>query len=423
MEYQPASFRGFKFNVDSEQVSGGLRHTIREIPTLDIPLYFISGNQAITYDVAAYCIGDNQIEQRDALLRILQQKKAGNLVLPNEPEPILAVAAKYATQHTSQKLGYTKISISFVRVQEKPIPSVDFAGVLANKLPKLQQAATDQFADSFVNIPNAQEQNISVIDAAFAQIKQARAVVAGVASNIDAVRYQADVINDNITALLQSPAKIADAIVASINSIKSVIDIEQHAQTFVNALLGFKRIEISLASTSTADAPQNQDNTQATNALLAQSQITQNVVMGTEHIVPSLLSVSIADAPQYQSNIEATNAFLTQSQFIQIASVLPKVTFITQQVLDEYLTDFDTVFAELPAVNYVDNYAVRGLVAAAVNQHNQLLPILSQYQQTTPLPLVVIAHKIGVTAAHLRTHNNFLYEMEVSGTIQYVRPH
>ncbi|MGE7959078.1 DNA circularization protein [Pseudomonas sp. NPDC089530] len=77
----PASFRGVGFWVDQAKTPVGHKGQLHEYPQRDLPFYENLGRQARTHDLTAFIVGPDCLEQRDQLLKALEEG-SGELVHP-----------------------------------------------------------------------------------------------------------------------------------------------------------------------------------------------------------------------------------------------------------------------------------------------------------------------------------------------------
>lgn len=79
---RPASFRGVEFRVEVGGRGGGRRVAPHEWPKKDVGYAEDMGRRMRRFRVSGYVIGDDYIQQRDALIAALEAEGPGTLVLP-----------------------------------------------------------------------------------------------------------------------------------------------------------------------------------------------------------------------------------------------------------------------------------------------------------------------------------------------------
>ena len=77
----PASFRGVPFWVDQAKTPVGQKGQLHEYPQRDQPFFEGLGQQAKIHDLTAFIVGADCLEQRDRLLKALEEG-SGELVHP-----------------------------------------------------------------------------------------------------------------------------------------------------------------------------------------------------------------------------------------------------------------------------------------------------------------------------------------------------
>lgn len=80
--YLTASFRGVKFFIESAENSIGRRYALHEFPERDEPYSEDLGRSDREFAFSAYIIGDNYFDDREALIKALEQSGAGVLEHP-----------------------------------------------------------------------------------------------------------------------------------------------------------------------------------------------------------------------------------------------------------------------------------------------------------------------------------------------------
>lgn len=78
----PASFRGAAFHVDVSTQSSGRRTVLHEFAKRDEPYSEDMGRRARRFTIAAYVIGDDYFDLRDALMLAMETDGSGTLVHP-----------------------------------------------------------------------------------------------------------------------------------------------------------------------------------------------------------------------------------------------------------------------------------------------------------------------------------------------------
>ena len=109
---RPASFRGATFHVEQGARSGGRRLALHEYPKRDNPYPEDMGRKGRVFPVAAYIVGPDYQDERDALIDALEQEGAGTLVLPTLGSQLVK-AGPYACNERREQGGFCEFEITF----------------------------------------------------------------------------------------------------------------------------------------------------------------------------------------------------------------------------------------------------------------------------------------------------------------------
>ncbi len=145
-----ASFRGVAFQVDSIDVTAGDNTVLREYPFQDLPTVFRMGEGVEEIKFSAYVIGDDYIEQRDALRAVLTGK--GLLVHPTAGYLEAYCVGKFSIkENPTAEGGMARFDLTFVRAEARRYPvGVASTPVIANFAATAAiAAARDEFAVGF----------------------------------------------------------------------------------------------------------------------------------------------------------------------------------------------------------------------------------------------------------------------------------
>ncbi len=117
----PASFRGVGFWVDQAKTPVGQKGQLHEYPQRDQPFFEGLGQQAKIHDLTAFIVGPDCLEQRDKLLKALEEG-AGELVHPWLGRMQVKVGECEMTQ-TRQDGGLVTFALKFYPDQPVPFPT------------------------------------------------------------------------------------------------------------------------------------------------------------------------------------------------------------------------------------------------------------------------------------------------------------
>lgn len=121
-QLQPASFRDVPFQVHEVSHQAGDTVVIREYPFQDLPTVFRMGEGAEEIKFSAYVIGDDYIEQREALREVLSGE--GVLIHPTAGTIRVYVAGRYGIKEAIvEEGGMARFDLTFIRAESRRYPT------------------------------------------------------------------------------------------------------------------------------------------------------------------------------------------------------------------------------------------------------------------------------------------------------------
>lgn len=140
-----ASFRGVPFWVDSDSVPVGRRTQLHEYPKRDQPMVEDMGRQTREYKFEGFVVGSDFIEQRDLLLKALDQPGPGELVHPWFGR-LTVTAGKCEISHARNELGMVRFNLSFIDgMLTFPVQRVNTRRQLVAHVPSLLERIKARF--------------------------------------------------------------------------------------------------------------------------------------------------------------------------------------------------------------------------------------------------------------------------------------
>ena len=147
---RPASFRGVLFQVETTELAAGRRTQLHEYPQRDKPYVEDLGRAARDLNFAGFVVGDDYIDQANALLGALEEPGPGTLIHPWFGT--LTVSIKDTARVSfDAALGQARFSMSFVESGELEFPSSETSTQAASRIAAsdLEKASVESFADRF----------------------------------------------------------------------------------------------------------------------------------------------------------------------------------------------------------------------------------------------------------------------------------
>lgn len=113
-EKQKASFRGVSFLVDADSGRRGRRTVLHEYPKRDVPMVEDMGLATRNHKMAAWVAGPDCFAQRDALLKVLEEPGAGELVHPWYGR-VEVVCTSVEVSHSEIEGGVVRFDLEFIK--------------------------------------------------------------------------------------------------------------------------------------------------------------------------------------------------------------------------------------------------------------------------------------------------------------------
>jgi len=147
---RPAKFRGASFKVESHDASGGRRAVKHEFPLRDTPYAEDMGRRAKEFSLDAYVVGDDYMQQRDALMRACDEAGSAELVHPYLGT-LKVLCTGWALRESKSEGRMARFTLSFLESgePESPSDSTDYAAQALFTYDEAKQVAMGAFADAF----------------------------------------------------------------------------------------------------------------------------------------------------------------------------------------------------------------------------------------------------------------------------------
>jgi prophage DNA circulation protein len=149
-ELRPASFRGVTFFVKALSFTGGRRTVLHEFPEKDDPITEDMGGIAKEFTIDGFVIGDNYTQDRDALIRVLDQYGPGVLIHPTIGELNVAVG-RYTVREQTDDGGMAVFTIPFIQdsALNFPQPTTNDVAETQQKCDDIDDSSAESFSEEF----------------------------------------------------------------------------------------------------------------------------------------------------------------------------------------------------------------------------------------------------------------------------------
>lgn len=202
-----ASFRGVPFKTTDAEIQGGRRTVVHEYPERDRPYPEDMGKRAKQWQVEGFVIGDDYLDQRDALIEALEAGGPGELRHPRYGVLQVSVVGHVSVKESHREGGMARFAITFVDAGDNIFPGAreDTVQEVDDAADECEDAAEDLYADAIETAGPA-----SVLQGA---IDTANRSVAGV---LNMVRQVTSL--DGLSALVRKVVSLAGGIAALIRT-------------------------------------------------------------------------------------------------------------------------------------------------------------------------------------------------------------
>ncbi|ATE76046.1 MULTISPECIES: DNA circularization protein [Pseudomonas] len=279
----PASFRGVGFWVDQAKTPVGKKGQLHEYPQRDLPFFEGLGQQAKIHDLTAFIVGPDCLEQRDKLLKALEQG-SGELVHPWLGRIQVKVGECDMTQ-TRQDGGLVTFTLKFYPDEPLPFPTatVSTQKVLLAKADTLLGSAVARF-----------EQAMTLIKAARIGIANLRNSLTGVydviKEQLKPLIEQYRQITELVNAVKELPKEVAAEFKGLLGDIKSLKDFAKEGYRGVIA-----DVSQQLEAIRKADAPKLTTGKDTTAAAQAMADLVQDTLL--VKVAQWVASMPVASTP------------------------------------------------------------------------------------------------------------------------------
>ncbi|WLG85999.1 DNA circularization N-terminal domain-containing protein [Pseudomonas cucumis] len=279
----PASFRGVGFWVDQAKTPVGKKGQLHEYPQRDLPFFEGLGQQAKIHDLTAFIVGPDCLEQRDKLLRALEQG-SGELVHPWLGRMQVKVGECDMTQ-TRQDGGLVTFALKFYPDQPLPFSTatVSTQKVLLSSADTLLGSAVARF-----------EQAMTLIKAARIGIANLRNSLTGVyeviKEQLKPLIEQYRQITELVKAVKELPKEVAAEFKGLLGDIKSLKDFAKEGYRGVIA-----DVSQQLEAIRKADAPKLTTGKDTTAAAQAMADLVQDTLL--VKVAQWVASMPVASTP------------------------------------------------------------------------------------------------------------------------------
>lgn len=145
-----ATFRGVPFLTTDASIGVGRRNVLNEYPLRDEPYTDDLGRRARKFDVEGHVIGDDYLQQRDALIEAFEEAGPGELVHPRYGVRWVSLREEVRFKESPREGGIARFTAVFVEDSDnrQPAATDDTVGDVEEAAEALDDAAQDAFTSA-----------------------------------------------------------------------------------------------------------------------------------------------------------------------------------------------------------------------------------------------------------------------------------
>ena len=221
------SFRGFKFFIETSQVSGGKRAVQHQYPNRETPYTEDLGRNARSYQIEGHVIGDNYMEAKDRLFEVFEKKGSGELIHPYYGSLTVQVSSLNVSESIKQGAIAT-FSVTFLEQGDAKFPKGvnDKGAILGIKTANALALAKKDFDDRFsiTALPEfALKSARNLIKKVQKLFDDTTKPLSNAAEDIANLSFTTRNLVAETNALLKSPEKLSQRLLDSFQMMKDAI--------------------------------------------------------------------------------------------------------------------------------------------------------------------------------------------------------
>lgn len=236
-----ASFRGVKFHAPTSEQNTGRDNAPHEFPfSEDAPYIEDTGRIGEVLRFEGYVIGDDYLDQRDALVKALTTPGPGELVHPFYGTRRVQVG-KISVRLSDEEGGMARFTIECSETLAEPAnptTAPDGGTAVANSAAALQTSATSVFNAAFSTASKIVDGVSAVLRGATAAMDNLTSKVSFVAQTAATLRSQAQAMASSAVGLASSPGDIVASAIGIFDSIKDAVLGAQNVTDPLGVFLG-----------------------------------------------------------------------------------------------------------------------------------------------------------------------------------------
>lgn len=344
-QLQAASFRGVHFYVDSHQLSGGRDLSVKKSAKKDEPGIEDMGRRSRELSMEAYVIGEDYLDQRNALIEALEKKGPGKLSHPFLGSFNIAIK-DFRLRESTGEGGVARFSISFLESKEQVLPTreVDTRAAVNAAADRAEAQAKEDFIDKQDNHGLSEDRVLAI------QVE------------IERVLLTVDVRIEGLDSYMHQAEALADVLYEAVSGLTKEVADAREAILKLSELFE-AGLDAKATVARTPRALQQWANQLAAYALMQRAAIIEAARMASEAVYDAV------------SEAQATLDLITEA----LDKMLESIDALGQGVSDRVYQALTELRRDL--VNDIRERATQ-------------LPRISEYPVLASLPALVLAHQV-----------------------------
>lgn len=244
---RPASYKGVPFKVQAAEDQLGRVTVIHKFPLRDKDYVEDLGRSARSVSITAFVVGPDFAAERDALIKVLEEKGPGTLIHPWLGEFLVSLAEPAMVSHESEQAGLVMFQLRFNEDSSggsSPVSSLDFSS-----LAEVAAGAARELAGHSLDL-NFQAENVTA-EALAAGRTWAGGLSELLAPIYPASQFRPPVIDDN-EAFFQEQIRQAGSFSALVDDFWPEIDYRHDSSAARTAAMGLLEIAVDYRHNSSA---------------------------------------------------------------------------------------------------------------------------------------------------------------------------
>lgn len=358
-QLRPASFRGVPFKVSDSDFSTGRRIVGYEYPEREIGSTEDLGRKKREYVINAYVIGDDYLDQKNALIAACEDEKGpGELIHPFYGSVEVVCKECKVRESMTADGGMAIFALVFAEAGliVDPSAKADSKESILAAADKARKASQSKFARAF----SVSKMPGQVLDAAQAKITQAHnaiqnSPIRGSIQDVAALSGKITLLQSNSVALLNSPGNLASFLGDAIKDLKGVTGSKKESASTFMALTKFGAMD-NVAYSANAAGIAQKNNDEAFNNFMR-----EQAIIGA---VETVIDADFDNLNDIENSKEA-------------------IVDVIDSLLDTTDDEFYLAMTEMKSV-FVENFPDPSLS----------LPQISEITLNTTLPSLVVAYQL-----------------------------